>query len=308
MNLDMRTYRDDNDVWGIREFLREVYLANNRREHSWHVARFDYWRWHTVANCGQTLDNLFLWETRDGEIAAFLTTEGGGDAFLNVHPEARTASLEDEMVAVAEKHLAVPCTGGPSLVVAAREGDTLREDVLAARGYKRLEHCEDQRRLDLTGRLPEGPVPAGYVVRSLGGPEELPARSWASWRSFHPDDPDEAYEGWDWYLNIQRAPLYRRDLDIVAIAPNGDVAAFCTMWYDDVTRSGYFAPVGTAPEHQSRGLGKAVMAEAVRRLAAMGAVTMHIGGYDPIPKRLYASIGGPDLVRSMSWHRYVPEA
>ncbi|MEN6370230.1 MAG: GNAT family N-acetyltransferase, partial [Thermotogota bacterium] len=170
------------------------------------------------------------------------------------------------------------------------------------------EHCEDQRRLDLTGQLPEGPVPAGYVVRALGGPEELPARSWASWRSFHPDDPDEAYEGWDWYLNIQRAPLYRRDLDIVAIAPNGDVAAFCTMWYDDVTRSGYFAPVGTAPEHQSRGLGKAVMAEAVRRLAAVGAVTMHIGGYDPIPKRLYASIGGPDLVRSMSWHRYVPEA
>ncbi|GEM_PF-3577130 len=56
------------------------------------------------------------------------------------------------------------------------------------------------------------------------------------------------------------------------------------------------------------GLGKAVMAEAVRRPVAMGAVTMHIGGYDPIPKRLYASIGGPDLVRSMSWHRYVPEA
>jgi hypothetical protein len=35
---------------------------------------------------------------------------------------------------------------------------------------------------------------------------------------------------------------------------------------------------------------------------------MHIGGYDPIPKRLYASVVGPDLVRSISWHRYVPEA
>jgi GNAT superfamily N-acetyltransferase len=79
------------------------------------------------------------------------------------------------------------------------------------------------------------------------------------------------------------------------------------MWYDDATRSGYFAPVGTAPEHQHRGLGKAVMAEAVRRLADMGAVTMHIGGYDPIPKRLYASIGGPDLVRSMSWGKYLTE-
>jgi GNAT superfamily N-acetyltransferase len=258
-----------------------------------------------VANCGQPLENVFLWEGQDGELAAVLISESGGDAFLNIHPKVRTPSLEDEMVVVAEEHLTVPCTGGPSLVVPAREGDTLREKVLAARGYTRLEHWEDQRRLDLSGALPEGPVPAGYTVRSLGGPDEIPARSWASWRAFHPDDPDEAYEGWDWYRNIQRAPLYRRDLDIVAIAPTGEVAAFCTMWYDDATRSGYFAPVGAAPEHQNRGLGRAVMAEAVRRLAEMGAVTMDIDGYDPIPKRLYASVGGPDVVRSMSWHKYI---
>jgi GNAT superfamily N-acetyltransferase len=305
MSLTMRGYRDENDIWRIRSFLREVFLLNGRQEHSWHVGRFDYWRWHMVANCGQPLENAFLWEDQDAELAAVLISESGGDAFLNIHPEVRTPALEDEMVAVAEKHLTVPCTGGPSLVVPAREGDTLREKVLAARGYKRLEHWEDQRRLDLSGPLPEGPVSAGYTVRSLGGPDELPARSWASWRAFHPDDPDEAYEGWDWYLNIQRAPLYRRDLDIVAIAPTGEVAAFCTMWYDDATRSGYFAPVGTAPEHQRRGLGRAVMAEAVRRLAKMGAVTMDIDGYDPIPKHLYASIGGPDVVRSMSWHKYV---
>jgi GNAT superfamily N-acetyltransferase len=305
MKLAMRNYRDESDVWRIRSFLREVFLLNGRREHSWHVGRFDYWRWHMVANCGQPLENVFLWEGQDGELAAVLISESGGDAFLNIHPKVRTPSLEDEMVVVAEEHLTVPCTGGPSLVVPAREGDTLREKVLAARGYTRLEHWEDQRRLDLSGALPEGPVPAGYTVRSLGGPDEIPARSWASWRAFHPDDPDEAYEGWDWYRNIQRAPLYRRDLDIVAIAPTGEVAAFCTMWYDDATRSGYFAPVGAAPDHQNRGLGRAVMAEAVRRLAEMGAVTMDIDGYDPIPKRLYASVGGPDVVRSMSWHKYI---
>ncbi|MDD4904421.1 MAG: hypothetical protein PHV11_03985 [Candidatus Bipolaricaulis sp.] len=43
-----------------------------------------------------------------------------------------------------------------------------------------------------------------------------------------------------------------------------------------------------------------------RRAVCGGARTMHIGGYDPIPKRLYASIGGPDGVRSMSGHRYLP--
>ena len=84
---------------------------------------------------------------------------------------------------------------------------------------------------------------------------ELPSRSWASWRAFHSDDPDEKYDGdWSWYQNIQAAPLYRRDLDLVAIAPSGEVAAFTTTWYDDVTHSGYFEPVGTMPEHQRCGL------------------------------------------------------
>jgi GNAT superfamily N-acetyltransferase len=307
MNLHMRKYRDEEDIWRTRSFLREAFLANDRREISWPLGRFDYWRWHSVANCGQSLD-LSLWETSKGEIAAVLISEsGGGDAFLNVHPDVRTAALEEEMVAVAEKHLASPSPRGPALIVPAREGDTLREGVLAARGYKTFDHWEDQRRLGLSGPLPEGPVPDGYTVRALGGPEEIPSRVWASWRAFHPDEPDEAYEGWGWYEKLQQAPLYRRDLDIVAVAPTGEVAAFCIMWYDDATRSGYFAPVGTAPEHQGRGLGRAVMAEAVRRLAAMGAVTMHIGGYDPIPKKLYASIGGPDVVRSMSWGKYLAE-
>jgi len=33
------------------------------------------------------------------------------------------------------------------------------------------------------------------------------------WNAFHADEPDDRYEGWDWYHNIQHAPLYRRDLD-----------------------------------------------------------------------------------------------
>ena len=56
------------------------------------------------------------------------------------------------------------------------------------------------------------------------------------------------------YQNIQSAPLYRRDLDLVAIAPDGEIAAFTIIWYDDVTRCGYFEPVGTTPEQQRQGL------------------------------------------------------
>ncbi|PDV97386.1 GNAT family N-acetyltransferase [Candidatus Chloroploca asiatica] len=43
-------------------------------------------------------------------------------------------------------------------------------------------------------------------------------------------------------------------------------AAFCTLWYDEATRTVAFEPVGTHPEHQRTGLGKALMAEGLRRV------------------------------------------
>ena len=61
----------------------------------------------------------------------------------------------------------------------------------------------------------------------MGPLAEHPARSWASWRAFHAEEPDEAYDGdFSWYRNIQSTPLYRRDLDIAAATPRGEIAAF----------------------------------------------------------------------------------
>ncbi len=76
MNLIQRTNLSEIDYWRIRNFLREVFLLNNRVEHSWHVARLDHWRWYFIKTC--ELTPLFekvtvLWETRAGEIAAYCT-------------------------------------------------------------------------------------------------------------------------------------------------------------------------------------------------------------------------------------------
>jgi mycothiol synthase len=144
-------------------------------------------------------------------------------------------------------------------------------------------------------------LPKGYTLRALGDAAELPARSWVSWKAFHPDEPDEAYDGWTWYPNVQRAPLYRRDLDLVAVAPNGELASFCTVWFDDVTRTGAFEPVGTAPAHQRRGLGKAVMVEGLRRLQRMGATLVTVGSYETAAHALYASVGFTEVDLCTPW-------
>lgn len=133
----------------------------------------------------------------------------------------------------------------------------------------------------------------GQIVAMLNPDSrgELPARSWLSWKVFHPDEPEEKYEGWEWYRNVQRVPLYRRDLDNVAVAPDGELAAFCTVWFDDVTRTAVFEPVGTHPNHRKRGLGKAVMTEGLRRAQRLGATLATVSSYDKAAHALYDSMG-----------------
>ncbi|MBU0492881.1 MAG: GNAT family N-acetyltransferase [Chloroflexi bacterium] len=309
MNLAMRVYQTEDDYWRIRAFLRKVFLINGRRELSWQAARFDYWRWHGIENLGdgRLEEDVFLWELADGQIAAVLNREGPGDAFLQMHPDHRTPELEEEMLIVAEGRLAVPGDDGRRrLHVWANEHDDARHNILMRRGYAKGEWPdaqERQRQRSLDRPIPEAPPAPGYTVRSLGDVDELPARSWLSWRAFHPDAPDEDYDGGDWYRNIQRAPLYRRDLDIVAVAPNGELAAFCTIWYDDVTRTGYFEPVGTEPTHQQRGLGKTVMCEAMRRLQRLGGTLATVGGGSPAANALYGSVVSPEYELFEPWVR-----
>jgi mycothiol synthase len=304
MKLAMRRYQNEDDYWRIRAFLRQVMLLNGLRENSWHVARLDYWRWHVAANCldRDSIDDVvFLWEAADGQIVAVLNPEGTSDAYLQVHPELRTPELEDKMLGVAEEHLAADRDDGRMLDVWADSQDTLRLDILKRRGYTKGKWTEHQWRRDLDAPIPNAPIPEGYTVRALGDVDELPARSWASWRGFHPDEPDEDYQGWEWYLNIQRCPLYRRDLDIVAVAPDGEIASICTLWYDDVTRSAYVEPVATVPEHLRRGLARATITEGLRRVQRLGATRAFVGGYEPGPNALYSSVLSPEHDAYEEW-------
>jgi GNAT superfamily N-acetyltransferase len=308
MQLSRRNYQNEDDYWRIGAFLRQVFWLNDRHERCWQVARLDYWRWHGVQNCGvvpSIEDVTFVWETTDGQIGAVLNPEGKGEAHFQVHPAFRSLALEEEMLAVAEAQFSNPGADGKRrLTVWAHEDDSLRRNLLTHHGYSQGEEIEYQRQRLLDDSIPEISAVAGYTIRSLGGIEELPARSWASWRAFHPDEPDENYEGWEWYQTIQRIPLYCRDLDIVAATPTGEVAAFCTLWYDDVTRTGYFEPVGTVPEHQQRGLGKAVMRTAMRRIKRMGGSLVTVAGFSPAANALYTAVVAPDCLRLEPWQKH----
>jgi GNAT superfamily N-acetyltransferase len=306
MKLTMREYQNDTDYWRIRDFLREVFLLNGRRELSWQVARLDYWRYfgNETFEHYRLEEVVYLWETSEGRIIAVLNPEARGNAYLQVHPDFRTPDLEAEMLAAAEQSIPEPTSDSKhKLTIWAHQHDHLRQNVLEQCGYTKGDWPEVQRYRSLDLPLPEARPTPDIKVRSLGDERELPARSWVSWRAFHPDEPEDRYIGWEWYLNIQRCPLYRRDLDLVAVASNGDFAGFTTVWYDDVTRTGYFEPVGVSPEYQRRGMGKAVMCEGLRRLKRLGGTLATVGGYSEAANALYSSVMSKDYDLAERWEK-----
>jgi mycothiol synthase len=298
MQISFRPYQTEDDFWCMREFLRQVFLLNRRLERSWHVARLDYARWHTCLNCARVRleDVAYLWES-DGRLIAFLMPDGGrGEAHFCVHPGLRTLELEEQMLGVAEECLeTVKKDGARKLIVWAPQSDDLRQGLLVQHGYQKDDWPEYQWRRDLDTPVPDVPIPSGYTIRPLGDGLELLERCYASGLGFHEGDIKAAVENRDdptWYRNIQTAALYRRDLDLVAVAPDGAVAAFCTVWFDDATRSACFEPVATVPAHQRKGLGKALLTEGLRRLQRMGATRAFVSGYSVAANALYQSVMG----------------
>ncbi len=294
MDLKLRAYQSEEDYWRVRNFLREVFLLNDRLENSWHVARLDHWRYHFIDTChaiDSVQSGVVMWETSDGNMVAVVTDLGEGEFRLHILPHYLTVELVETLLSWAETNLSMQNDDKCIVYLPVFEHDLFLQEILLRSGYTKQSGKSRHwwRDLDTPGEL--APVPDGYVVRSMGGVDEHPARSWASWRAFHADEPNEQYDGdYSWYLNFQSAPLYRRDLDIVAVTAGGEMASFCSVSYDDYTRSAVCVLVGTAAEHWRRGLGKAVITEGMRRARHLGCTRVFATAYDPPANALYGSV------------------
>ena len=132
------------------------------------------------------------------------------------------------------------------------------------------------------------PVPDGYRMRALRGPEEFEARV-ALHRAAFPTSRLTTAK----YERLLTVPHYRLEDDLVVEAPDGSLAAYALTWWDQDGRVGELEPVGTHPDHQRRGLSRAVVAAAVERLHGRGAtlVQVYSDAAEAPAEALYASVG-----------------
>lgn len=234
----------------------------------------------------------------DGDEAVGVAWPDGTTVNLLVHPAHR--AIEDAMLdwAAARHRERSGAAGGTPLAVNAYDGDTGRVARLRGRGYKRTERCFRYRRRPLDGPIAAPELPSGYTIRHVAGEADLAARVAAHRAAFAPSRMTEAK-----HRAVTAAPTYRAELDLMTVAPDGRVAAYCLAWFDAANRIGVFEPVGADPEFQRRGLGRAVMAEGLRRLRALGARVAYVGtnGDNVAANRLYEAVGFRVVDEEHAW-------
>jgi mycothiol synthase len=165
--------------------------------------------------------------------------------------------------------------------------DRVRAHILRRLGYRRFRRFDHISERSLRRAIPSAAPPAGFTVRSatVGDAEELAAAR------------NSAFEdGWspgEYARTVMSKPGYEQEREIVAVAPDGRVAAFTVIWVDPLNRVGQFAPVGTHAAFRRRGLGRAVMLEGLARMlaSAMRSATVEYDATNEAAAALYAGLG-----------------
>ena len=139
------------------------------------------------------------------------------------------------------------------------------EAVLVERGWTATSTALSQFVQPLDIELDPPRVPDGYVLRHVRGPHDFPARVDAHRAAFAPSKLTV-----EKYALLPALPHYRLEHDLVVEAPDGSIAAFAICWFDPIGSVGEFEPVGTHPDHQRRGLGRAIMRAGLRLMRDAG--------------------------------------
>jgi mycothiol synthase len=288
-----RPYTDKRDLDRMRHLLIEGRRLGQGPYYV-HVGDLDWWLFYSLRELDWA-QIIHLWEREnDGPLLGWSLFSPAYRAFdVFVHPTDCSEAMRAEMVewAAARAEQAVSQAGGQDIqTMWVAKGDLQLSGILKRKGFERVEGGLDQLERGL-GRLPRPEVPRGCHLRAVAGEQDARKRARASYEAFGSSRQFDAYL--QNYIEFRHSPVYERDLDVVAVSPDGEIAAFCIAWLDAVNRTGLLEPVGTRPAYRRLGLGKATILEALGRLQALGMQKAIVCVEDGnlAAQRLYAALG-----------------
>lgn len=296
MEIQPRSYRNDADLAAMRQLLIDGCRSQLPASYI-HPGNLD-WLTHNPPNEQQRKRNILLWEEggqNQADLAAwaiFLPNEETFDLF--VHPGLYDTPLHervmDQYVAWAETRASEAGLKQlqPFWVL---DYDTVMDRLMKARGFVAIPADPLVPLFERSlGELPTIQLPDGFTIQGVANLEDGQLRARVTYDAFGYTDWEEY---WAAYAQFIGSAVYDGARDLLVRSPDGQGASACTIWFDAVNGVGLFEPVATHPDFQGRGLGKAVMAEGLRRMQAAG-MQRAILGFDPnnvAALALYRSMG-----------------
>lgn len=248
--------RFNNQYQELHDFL-QAYADSGHNEH-FHWGRLDWMMSIPYLDMGRLSKNA-LFRDENGKLAgAALYDTDFGDRWYLLHAVSDENLLRQMVQYVIE-------TEDSAAPVKANLADTALCGLLEKSGFEK-QHTESVLEIELPHTL-SCPLPEGF---SLSEPDaEIDTWQWqlVTYRGFN-------HEGTPGKLSAEDAEA-ERHLEIPAYIKvfamkGGEYTAHCGVWYRHGDTA-YIEPVVTVPEHRDKGLGRAVVYEAINRAGMRGA-------------------------------------
>ena len=287
--MKVRSYQGPGDLHAMLDLLSEGRQANNG---TYYVHRGDlqWWLFYTDTPAEIWQSQIRLWMEGDRLVGWALISPDEHALDVYIIPALRGSSRESEMLAQAVEEMSL---SGEVQSVWVAESDEVRVRWFTEHGFTPAENHFVHFQRSLSGPLDGPSLPDGFSLRRSRGPVDARLRSVASHAAFGSNKPFEEY--WPRTLKFMQSPVYVPEHEIFIMAPNpaGQVAAYCIIWTDEVSKVGHFEPVGTHPDFQRKGLGKSLLFDGLRRLKAEGMTEADVcTNHDNAAAiRLYESVG-----------------
>lgn len=301
--IKSREYRGKIDDDLITEFLQKIYNINQDQQ-CWLTPRFHYGM-HFINPLVQYKSDtniessLRIWETANGEIVGIVNKEDPASTFIQTHPYYRFIE-EDMLKWIAENpnYFSYEDDGIKNIKIWCNDKRTSLKDRLSLYGYKKHESFDFERQMwqTLDEEIESYTLPDGYSISSLKNDLEIEKRLQTYMEVFDLYDiPVNVY------YQMQKSPLYRKDLDLVAIYKDDIIASFATIWFDEKNNIGVFEPVGTLPQFQKKGLCTAIMLHGLKQLQNLGCENVYLSAYGKEEVEFYNSIGFLNYDKAYPW-------
>jgi ribosomal protein S18 acetylase RimI-like enzyme len=228
-------------------------------------------------------DNVALWVNEAGQLQAWAVMQ---TPFWTIdyvyHPNAGTA-LHRQVLAWADarvRQILDTPSGHPCWFVMVFAGQTERIRELEEAGFASQAKVGPnswskvwmQRRTAMP--VAARALPTGFTIRPLAGESEVEACVQLHRAVFESKNMTP-----EWRIRTLRRPEYRPDLDLVVVAPDGCLSAFCVCWLKKGPggeASGQIEPFGVHQGFLRMGLGRAILSEGLRRLHQCGADKVYV--------------------------------